>query len=100
MKFDLMYEDIVCFLSLSQQHSLLLYFCIPPLLHSAGNETLKALINDLDVVKEKRVFDFMKRKKDWFEARYAEMDVVLEDFIAMIHPEVHVDHERVWWRNV
>jgi iron complex transport system substrate-binding protein len=37
---------------------------------------------------------------DWFESRLAEPDVLLEDLISIIMPEVHMDHGRVWFRNV
>ena len=48
------------------------------------------------------VFDFLGSSgpKDWFESRFAQPDVVLEDFITVLYPGVHLDHQRAWWRNV
>jgi hypothetical protein len=48
------------------------------------------------------VYDFLGRSgpKDWYESRYAQPDVVLEDFITMFYPDIHLSHQRAWWRNV
>jgi len=38
---------------------------------------------------------------DWFETALAEADVVLEDVIAIIHPELHnYNYQTIWFRNV
>ena len=48
------------------------------------------------------VYDFLGRSgpKDWYESRFAQPDVVLEDFLTIFYPGVHLSHQRAWWRNV
>jgi iron complex transport system substrate-binding protein len=38
---------------------------------------------------------------DWLETALAEADVVLEDMISIIHPELHdANHQLTWFRNI
>mmetsp|Transcript_18370 Transcript_18370/g.27712 ORF Transcript_18370/g.27712 Transcript_18370/m.27712 type:complete len:457 (+) Transcript_18370:85-1455(+) len=54
----------------------------------------------LSAVVNQRVYDTSGNgKKDWFESRFAEPDVVLEDLINFLQNCTNPDHDRVWLRN-
>ena len=65
----------------------------------------EALADDLRTIPayaNGHVYDFLGRSgpKDWLESRFVQPDVVLEDFITILYPGVHLSHQRAWWRNV
>ena len=37
---------------------------------------------------------------DFYGSRYGEPDVLLEDFVALIYPEIKIKNETQWWQNV
>eukprot|EP00640_Fibrocapsa_japonica_P001804 CAMPEP_0113944358 /NCGR_PEP_ID=MMETSP1339-20121228/33728_1 /TAXON_ID=94617 /ORGANISM="Fibrocapsa japonica" /LENGTH=444 /DNA_ID=CAMNT_0000949535 /DNA_START=61 /DNA_END=1392 /DNA_ORIENTATION=- /assembly_acc=CAM_ASM_000762 len=58
------------------------------------------IVSAIPAVANQNVYDVHGNgAQDWFESRYVEPDVVLEDLISIFHNCVHPEHTRVWWRH-
>jgi len=85
------------------------------------NATLEEVLDAYNLSTADEQFNFIKNKaiwrtdrrvsslpdhgSDWFESRYPEADVLLEDLIYVIHPEypsmmINPQHQLTWFRNM
>jgi len=98
------------FLSVAQNADVMLYtgqnywsadsYGTPSIRVGSGNKS--EVLNQIVAVQNELVFDTLGNgPKDWFESRFAEPDLVLQDLINIMHPTALGNtHSNVWFRQI